>query len=154
MLVDAKLTLAAAESITGGGIADAIVERPRCERVLPGRFVAYDNAVKSGALGVDPALIAEHGAVSEDVALAMACGARERLGSDIAIATTGIAGPTGATEGKPVGLVWFAVADASGARARSTIFPGDRAAIRRRAIAAALDMAYRSVVRSGQPAPT
>src|SRR6185312_4692247 len=103
-----------------------------------GGVVAYDNAVKTQSLGVDEKLIASAGAVSEEVAIAMARGARQRLGADVALATTGIAGPEGGTPEKPVGLVWFAIDDASGARAWRIVFRGDRAAVQSRATTAGL----------------
>jgi nicotinamide-nucleotide amidase len=145
VLTESKRTIATAESVTGGGIADAIVSIPGASAAFRGGIVAYDNALKETLLDVDPALIDRHGAVSEEVAIAMARGARIRCGSDFAIATTGIAGPAGATETKPVGLVWFCVSGPDGDRARSAILPGDRTAIRRRAVAAAIDMAWRYV---------
>jgi nicotinamide-nucleotide amidase len=140
-----ELTLATAESITGGGVADALVSVPGASAAFRGGVVAYDNALKTSLLGVDAALIASHGAVSEQVAAAMAQGARERLDADVALSTTGIAGPSGAKPGKPVGLVCFGFADAAGVRTRSVTLPGDRTAIRRRAIAIGLDLAWRSL---------
>jgi nicotinamide-nucleotide amidase len=145
VLTRSQRTIATAESVTGGGIADAIVSVPGASAAFRGGVVAYDNALKTGLLDVDPALLEAHGAVSEEVAIAMARGARSRCGSDFAVATTGIAGPGGATESKPVGLVWFCVSGPDGDRARSAIIPGDRPAIRRRAVAAAIDMAWRFI---------
>jgi PncC family amidohydrolase len=126
---------------------------PGASAVFRGAIVAYDNALKTSLLGVDPALLREHGAVSEETALAMARGAREVLGCEVALATTGIAGPTGATEGKPVGLVWLAVADANGATARRTTWPGSRDDVRRRSVTAALNLAWRHLEKEeSQPA--
>jgi nicotinamide-nucleotide amidase len=136
-------TLGTAESLTGGAIADAIVRVPGASRVFLGGVVAYDNAVKSAMLDVDDALLAEHGAVSEPVALAMGRGACARLGVDLAIATTGIAGPSGATENKPVGLVFVAiVARGGGESVRRLTIPGNRDDVRRRTVVAALNLLW------------
>jgi len=136
-------TLGTAESVTGGSLADAFVAVPGASSVFRGAIVAYDNALKTSLLDVDEAILREHGAVSEETALAMARGARKALGCDVALATTGIAGPTGATAEKPTGLVWLAVADASGATARKTTWPGSRDDVRRRSVTAALNLAWR-----------
>jgi len=138
------LTLGTAESITGGGIADALVRVPGASAVFRGGIVAYDNAVKTSLLGVGEDLLREHGAVSEPVALAMARGACARIGTDLALATTGIAGPTGATEGKPVGLVYIALASKNGdASARRVTLPGNRDDVRRRSVVLALNLLWR-----------
>jgi nicotinamide-nucleotide amidase len=108
------LTLAVAESCTGGTLARLITSVPGCSDYFTGGVVAYANDVKVGLLGVSPALIEANGAVSQPVAEAMAQGVRERLGSDWAIATTGIAGPGGGTDTKPVGLIYVAVAGPKG----------------------------------------
>ncbi len=137
-------TLATAESITGGAIADAIVRVPGASKTFRGGIVAYDNAVKTSLLDVDEALLREHGAVSEEVAIAMARGACVRVGADVGIATTGIAGPSGATDDKPVGLVYIAVAGRDGASTvRRITFPGTRDDVRRRATVVALNLAWR-----------
>ncbi len=142
------LTLATAESITGGGLADAIVRVPGASAVFRGGIVAYDNAIKTELLGVSDALLREHGAVSEEVARAMALGARERLGTDLALASTGIAGPTGATADKPVGLVWFALATEDGSvETRKVTLPGNRDDVRRRAVIAGLNLTWRHLER-------
>jgi nicotinamide-nucleotide amidase len=132
-------TLATAESVTGGGIADALVRVPGASACFRGAVVAYDNAVKTEVLGVDAALLAEHGAVSEEVAVAMARGVRDLLHADVVLATTGIAGPAGATATKPVGLVWFALVSAGGEiTTQRAVFPGNRDDVRRRAVVTAL----------------
>jgi nicotinamide-nucleotide amidase len=114
--------------------------------------VAYHNDVKSGALGVPPSLLAAHGAVSGEVAVAMAEGAIARMGADIAIATTGVAGPGGGTKGKPAGTVWVAVADRQGVRrAHRRRFAGDRGEVRRAAVRAALQAAI-SLLTQGEEA--
>ncbi len=104
-----KWTVVTAESCTGGILAKRLTDSAGSSDVVRGGVVAYANAVKQLALGVPEALIAAHGAVSEPVALAMARGARERLGADVAISVTGVAGPGGGSAEKPVGTVWFAV---------------------------------------------
>jgi nicotinamide-nucleotide amidase len=136
-------TLALAESCTGGRIAAALTGVPGSSKSFSGAVVAYDNAVKIAQLGVAPALLERVGAVSEEVALAMARGARERLGASVALSTTGIAGPDGGTPDKPVGLVWFAIDDAAGARAWRVHFRGDRAAVQSRATTAGLGMIWK-----------
>jgi nicotinamide-nucleotide amidase len=133
-----------AESITGGALADALVRVPGASKIFLGGIVAYDNAVKTALLDVDEALLREHGAVSEEVALAMGRGACVRLGVDLAVATTGIAGPTGATEGKPVGLTYIAIAARDGSSSlRRLTLPGSRDDVRRRAVIAALNLLWR-----------
>ncbi len=136
-------TLAVAESCTGGRIAAALTSVAGSSKTFTGGVVAYDNAVKAASLGVDPALIERVGAVSEEVALAMARGARRCLGADVALSTTGIAGPDGGSAEKPVGLVWFAIDDAAGARAWRILFRGDRAAVQSRATTAGLGMIWK-----------
>lgn len=103
------LTLATAESCTGGLLAHRITNVPGSSSYYLGGLVAYANETKEGQLGVQPATLMAHGAVSEETALEMARGARERIGSNVALATTGIAGPGGGTEEKPVGLVYIAL---------------------------------------------
>ena len=137
-------TLGCAESITGGAIAEAIVRVPGASRCFLGGIVAYDNAVKEALLDVPHATLAAHGAVSAEVAEAMARGACERLGTTFALATTGIAGPTGATENKPVGLVYIALAERGGpVDVRRITLPGSRDEVRRRALMFALNMLWR-----------
>ena len=102
--------LATAESCTGGMIAAACTDRAGSSDWFERGFVTYSNAAKTQMLGVDPALIATHGAVSAEVAAAMATGALARSAADWSVAVTGIAGPGGATPGKPVGTVWIAMA--------------------------------------------
>lgn len=131
--------LAVAESCTGGRICALLTDVPGSSRSFAGGVVAYENSVKVGVLGVDEEKIVRAGAVSAEVAAAMALGARERLGATLALSTTGIAGPQGGTPEKPVGLVWFGLADAQGhVRTRSAHFPGDRAAVTSRASIAGL----------------
>jgi nicotinamide-nucleotide amidase len=139
------LRLATAESCTGGLIAACLTEIPGSSSVVERGYVTYDDRAKQELLGVPAGTIARVGAVSEEVARAMAEGALERSGVGLAIACTGIAGPGGATPEKPVGLVHLAVArhQAPTLHARR-IFPGDRAEIRSASVDAALDLALES----------
>jgi nicotinamide-nucleotide amidase len=130
-----------AESCTGGLIAGALTDVPGSSDAVHGGFITYANGAKSAMVGVPEALIREHGAVSEEVARAMAEGARKASGAAYAIAVTGIAGPGGGTEGKPVGLVHFAFASEDGTVAKVERF-GDmgRQQVREASINAALDL--------------
>lgn len=130
-------TLGSAESLTGGLLAATIVSVPGASSVFAGSVVAYDPAVKISALGVDPALVERVGTVDEAVAVAMAKGARRVLGVDLAIATTGVAGP-GPSEGHPAGTVWLACATVTGVRTRLLALSGERAEVRTGAVRAAL----------------
>jgi nicotinamide-nucleotide amidase len=128
-------TLALAESCTGGQIAARLVDVSGASRVLLGGVVAYANAAKQDLLGVPGDLLQQHGAVSEPVAAAMAVGARRRFGADVAIATTGIAGPDGGSPQKPVGTVCFGRADATGSAAWTVAIPDlGRTFVRDRAV--------------------
>lgn len=139
--------IATAESCTGGMIASALTDVPGSSAVFTGGVVAYDNSVKSGLLNVPPGLLAQFGAVSEETARAMAEGALAVPGATIAVATTGIAGPDGGSEDKPVGLVWFAFARAGGeVRTAEHRLQGARAAVRGRATLIALDMLRRELL--------
>jgi nicotinamide-nucleotide amidase len=147
-LIRRGLKLATAESCTGGSISDAFVRVPGVSATFLGSVVAYSNSIKEQVLGVDPADIQRVGAVSEEVAIAMARGARERLGADVAISTTGIAGPEGGTPEKPVGLVWFGLATEDGrVSARRHVFPGARSDVRMRATMTALNILWRHLER-------
>jgi nicotinamide-nucleotide amidase len=137
------LTLATGESCTGGLVAERITRVPGSSDVFIGSIVAYSNDVKVSALGVPRELIDEHGAVSAEVAAAMARGARERLGADVGIGVTGIAGPGGGTPEKPVGLVYVSVSAPDGERTIDFNYPTDREAIRSRAAVAALHLTRR-----------
>lgn len=133
-------TLAVAESLTGGAVCDALVSVPGASRVLLGGVVAYATALKARLLDVDGELLATVGAVDPQVALAMARGVRHRLGADVGLATTGVAGPD-AQDGQPVGTVYVAIATGSGQRVRRLALHGDRATIRHAAVAAVLELA-------------
>jgi nicotinamide-nucleotide amidase len=145
LLADRGLTIAIAESCTGGLAAELMTRAAGSSRYFLGGVVAYANQAKTELLGVPAELLAQHGAVSEPVARAMAEGARLRLGADIGLAFTGIAGPGGGTPEKPVGLVHWAVASAGGTEHRERVFIGDRQAIRRRAAFAGFDLVRRSL---------
>jgi PncC family amidohydrolase len=121
------LTVSTAESCTGGMVAHAITSRAGSSGYFLGGVVSYSNDVKVSLLGVADDLLATHGAVSAQVAVAMAAGVRERLATDLAVAVTGVAGPDGGTAEKPVGLVYVAVSDERGADVRRYHWPGDRA---------------------------
>lgn len=108
----AGVSIATAESCTGGMIATALTDVPGCSSVFERGFVTYSNEAKTGMLGVPAAMIAAHGAVSEPVARAMADGALVHSRAQLTVSVTGIAGPDGGSETKPVGLVWFGVAKA------------------------------------------
>ena len=112
VLLEHKLTLAVAESTTGGKLAEKITRRPGCSRYFLGGIIAYHNQVKMRHLGVPEALINEYGAVSSPVAEQMARGVCELFNADVAVSTTGVAGPDGGSKEKPVGLVYVAVASA------------------------------------------
>lgn len=133
-----KLRIGTAESCTGGLVSAALVDVPGASDAVWGGVVSYANDVKQGCLGVLSDTLAVHGAVSEQTACQMAKGARAALGVDVAVSTTGIAGPGGAVDGKPVGTVWVGVSSASGEHAALHHFDGDRAAVRRQAVDAAL----------------
>lgn len=138
---EAGFMLATAESCTGGLIAGTLTEIAGSSAVVDRGFVTYSNEAKAEMLGVDPALIAAKGAVSAEVARAMAEGALARSRADIAVAVTGVAGPGGGTAAKPVGLVHFAVARTGrNTVAHHEVFPGDRSAVRRATVEKALAM--------------
>jgi len=137
------VTLATAESCTGGMVAERITSVPGSSSVFLGAVVAYADAVKSNELGVSTEMLERFGAVSAPTAAIMAAGARERLGADVAVAVTGIAGPGGGTDEKPVGLVYLHAEGPMGARNAEFVLPGDRASIRRRATVTALHLVRR-----------
>jgi competence/damage-inducible protein CinA-like protein len=141
-----RLTIATGESCTGGLLAARLTELAGSSDYVRGAVVAYDNHVKVSALDVAPEQISEHGAVSAEVALALAEGARARLGADVGVGITGVAGPGGATAEKPVGLVWLSVA-APGREplTRSVKLPGGRADVRDRATTVALHLVRRAL---------
>ena len=135
-----RLTLGVAESCSGGLVAARLTSVPGSSEVFLGGVVSYADEVKVRELGVPAELIERHGAVSAEVAEAMARGARERLRADVAVSVTGIAGPGGGTPEKPVGLVYLHAEGPSGGLGREFSFPGDRGAIRARATVGALHL--------------
>jgi nicotinamide-nucleotide amidase len=142
------LTLATAESCTGGMVAQRLTSVPGSSDVFLGAVVAYSDHVKEGELGVAEELLARHGAVSAEVAAAMTAGVREQLGAEVAVAVTGIAGPGGGSEEKPVGLVYLHAEAPVGSRSVDFVFPGDREGIRRRAAVTALHLLRRLLTQS------
>jgi len=141
-----KLKLAVAESCTGGMLGERITSVPGSSDVFLGGVIAYHNDVKKTLLGVRAEDVERYGAVSEEVALQMAAGVRERTGADVGVSVTGIAGPGGGTPEKPVGLVWIAI-HSSEAKARRFHVVGDRTEIRQRAAQAALEMVRRTLAK-------
>lgn len=137
-LESAGLTMAAAESCTGGLISKRMTDRPGASRVFLGGIVAYADRVKVEMLGVDPGTLARSGAVSEAVARDMALGVARALGAEVGVGITGIAGPGGGSDEKPVGLVWHAVSVSGAVTARKGLFGGDRTAVRERSAQAVL----------------
>jgi nicotinamide-nucleotide amidase len=147
LLTDRKQTLAVAESCTGGFLAHRITNVPGASAVFLAGNVTYANEAKEGTLGVDPRLISAHGAVSENVARAMAEGARRQANATFALATTGIAGPGGGTEEKPVGTVFVALAaEGAATQVRGLRFPDDRPTFKELTTQAALEMLRRSLL--------
>jgi nicotinamide-nucleotide amidase len=138
-------TLATAESCTGGLLAGRITDVPGSSEYFLEGAVTYSNEAKTRILGVPKKMIEDHGAVSEEVATAMASGIRELAGSTFGIGITGIAGPSGGSAEKPVGLVYIALADDAQASAKKFIFPGDRQFIRTLSVNAALDLLRRRI---------
>lgn len=144
-LIEKKLTVVTAESLTGGGVAAALTSLSGSSAYFLGGVMAYSNQLKVELLGVPLEVLAEHGAVSEECARAMAEGARRKLGAGVAVATTGIAGPTGATPAKPVGLVWLAVATEKGVFTLGKNFDGDREMVTRSSINEALALLLNTI---------
>jgi nicotinamide-nucleotide amidase len=139
-------TVATAESCTAGMIAARLTDRPGSSDYVAGGVVSYSNQAKTDLLGVDPALLEAHGAVSEPVAEAMAAGALKRFGADTAVATTGIAGPGGGTPEKPVGTVCFSVMLGDGRTLTRTLrLPGDRSDVRDRSTTVAMHLLRRAL---------
>ncbi len=131
LLLKKGLFLATAESCTGGMIAAACTDLAGSSAWFERGFVTYSNAAKTDMLGVDAALIAQHGAVSEPVARAMAFGAVRHSHAQVSVAVTGVAGPTGGSADKPVGTVWFAWSVSGSLHSEMKRFDGDRAGVRR-----------------------
>ena len=138
-----SLTIATAESCTGGLVAARLTSVPGSSDAFLGAIVAYADEVKEGELGVPTAVLRRHGAVSAETAAAMAAGVRSRLDADVGIGVTGIAGPGGGTPDKPVGLVYVHAETPAASRGIEFSYPADRDSIRRRATVAALHLARR-----------
>jgi nicotinamide-nucleotide amidase len=147
MLVERKLTIAVAESCTGGLIADKLTDINGSSAYFERCIVAYSNASKVTLLGVSENAINHFGAVSKEVAVAMAEGVRRIAGTSIGLSTTGIAGPSGGTAEKPIGLVWVGIADGSGSLALKFQFGHDRRRVKERAAAAGLELVRRRMLR-------
>jgi PncC family amidohydrolase len=149
------LTVALAESCTGGLVANAITEVAGSSGYFLGGIVAYADTVKESQLGVPGGALTAHGAVSAQAARAMATGARERFGADLAAAVTGIAGPDGGTESKPVGLTYVAVASPDGVDVRRHRWSGDRGSNKRASAVAVLELLVETAdALAGRPAAT
>ncbi len=142
LLRGSGLTLALAESCSGGLIAKRITDIPGSSEYFLLGAVTYANSAKIGVLGVPEELLLRHGAVSREVAVAMAGGVRGLAGSDLAIATTGIAGPEGGSRDKPVGTVYIALSDASGCQVQRYRFAGGRDEVRELTATTALELLY------------
>ncbi|MEP6638386.1 MAG: CinA family protein [Chloroflexota bacterium] len=134
------ILVATVESCTGGLVGHLITEVPGSSAHYLGGFVTYSDELKREAVGVPRDVLAAHGAVSAQVAVAMATGCRERTGADLAVSVTGIAGPDGGSPSKPVGLTYVAVADGEGVAVRRLVWTGDRAENKRRSAGAALEL--------------
>ena len=147
------LHVATVESCTGGLVGHAITEVPGSSAWFVGGFVTYSNELKRQSVGVPDEVLAAHGAVSAQVAMAMATGGRERTGADLAVSVTGIAGPDGGSPAKPVGLTYVAVADAVGVAVRRFVWSGDRADNKRRSAGAALSLLLERIAAPDAPAP-
>lgn len=144
-LSEFHLSIALAESCTGGLIAERITSIPGASVCFKGGVVCYANEVKQALLGVSPTILEIEGAVSETCAQAMAEGARRACQADIGLSVTGIAGPGGATPTKPIGLVFIGVATPEAVSAKKFLFSGDRAAIRQQAADAALQLLLQTI---------
>lgn len=148
-LVDAlrarSMTLATAESCTGGGIGHALTSVPGSSAVYLGGVISYANDVKEKVLSVPGNMLAQFGAVSEETARAMAVGAKKLISADIAVSVTGIAGPASDYTNKPVGLVYIAIATNAGVTVKENHFTGDRDAIRAQTIQAAIEMVFNNI---------
>lgn len=140
LLRSRSLTIAVAESCTGGKLGDLITDVPGSSDYFLGGIVSYSNGAKEALLGVSPDVLRSKGAVSEEVAIQMASGARSRLNSEIGVGITGIAGPSGGTAAKPVGLVHIAVSSSRATVCMRHVFAGSRAEVKQQAAEKALEM--------------
>ncbi len=151
ILRERRETVAVAESCTGGMLGERITSIVGSSDYFAGGFLTYSTRMKIELLGVDPQLIAEYGVVSEEVATAMAQGAKKRTGAGYAVSITGIAGPDGGSDAAPVGTVCIGLASDNGARARRFRFPGNRGWVRALAVQTALDMLRRTLNQAPDP---
>lgn len=142
-LLELGQTISSAESCTGGNIASLLTSIPGSSNYFLGSIVSYSNEVKQSELGVSKEDIAKHGAVSKEVVVQMASAVRETLKTDIGVASSGVAGPDGGTEEKPIGMVWIAISTIHGVFAKKYQFENDRQRNIRRASLAALSLVYR-----------
>ncbi|WP_067429441.1 CinA family protein [Nocardioides jensenii] len=149
-----EATVATAESCTAGLVAGRLADRPGSSAYLIGGFITYANEAKTDEVGVPEELLERVGAVSEEVAVAMAQGARGRLGTTYGVSTTGVAGPDGGTPEKPVGLVHVAVASADRVWHRRLLLDGDRAGVRADSVTQALDLLLEAITGRGQVVTT
>ena len=147
LLSERKMTLAVAESCTGGLIADRMTNVSGCSGYFERGIITYSNKSKMDELGVPSELISQHGAVSREVAEAMALGIRSASHTDIGISTTGIAGPTGGSSEKPIGLVWIGYSDQEATFALEFHFGGERRIVKERAAQAALELVRRKILK-------
>ena len=145
LLTARQMTCATAESCTGGGIGAAITSVSGASAVYKGGIISYANEVKEALLGVPAAVLAEKGAVSSETAAAMATGVRQRLKVDFSVSVTGVAGPTGGTPEKPVGLVWFGIASKRGTFTEKRNFTGDRETIRAATATVAIELLIKEI---------
>lgn len=146
LLTETKATVATAESCTGGFLAHLITSVPGSSRYYQGSILAYDNRIKQNVLGVKPETLSKYGAVSEPTVTEMAAGARKLLETDYALATSGIAGPDGGTDEKPVGTVWIALAHPDGVYSKKFLFHGGRQQVIERAATSALELLRRKLL--------
>jgi nicotinamide-nucleotide amidase len=140
------LTVGVAESCTGGLLGGRLTAIPGSSDVVRGGIIAYDDGIKTSLLGVSGETLREHGAVSEPTARAMASGARRAVGTGVALAITGVAGPGGGSEAKPVGTVWIALDVEGQIESRRYVMVGDRAEVRHRSAQAAMEMLRRRLL--------
>jgi nicotinamide-nucleotide amidase len=145
LLRDRRATVSVAESCTGGMLGERFTSIPGSSDYFVGGFITYSNAMKVELLGVPPEVLEQHGAVSKETAEAMATGARRRTSSTYALSVTGVAGPDGGSESKPVGSVYMGIADAAGAHVVHRRFLGDRQRIRVFTVQMALDLLRRRI---------
>lgn len=148
-LVAQGKTLTCAESCTGGLVSSMLTAIPGASRAFHAGFITYSNAMKTALLGVQESTLAQYGAVSEQTVREMALGALQRSGANYAIAISGIAGPDGGTEEKPVGTVWIAWGTTAHIHAQHFLFDGSRQQCQQRAATTALDLLYRTALADG-----